>query len=87
MLKYPAFPHMGMSAVVEADERGRILIPAEMRRKFKASRYKITARKDHLELEPLQDVDELYLSFASVIKSDWEKLEEKGEEFVSKGRR
>ncbi len=76
-----------MSAVVEADERGRILIPTEMRRKFKTKRYKITAKKNRLELEPLQDVDELYLKFANKIKSDWETLEEKGEEFVSKRRR
>jgi hypothetical protein len=58
-----------------------------MQNKFKSRRYKITARKDHLELEPLQDVEDLYLSFANKIKSDWEKLEEKGEDFVLKGRR
>jgi bifunctional DNA-binding transcriptional regulator/antitoxin component of YhaV-PrlF toxin-antitoxin module len=78
---------MGMSVVVEADERGRILIPSEMRSKFKARRYKITAKKDHLELEPLQDVGALFLSFQNRIKPDWETLEEKGEEFVAKGRR
>lgn len=76
-----------MSVVVEADERGRILIPTEMRRKFKTKRYKITTKKNHLELEPLQDVDELYLKFADKIKSNWEELEEKGEEFVSNKRR
>lgn len=76
-----------MSIVVEADERGRILIPSEIRRKFKTRRYKITPKRDHLELEPLADVDELYLNFASKIKTDWETLEEKGEQFVSKGRR
>jgi bifunctional DNA-binding transcriptional regulator/antitoxin component of YhaV-PrlF toxin-antitoxin module len=76
-----------MSAVVETDERGRILIPSEIRRKFKTRRYRITPKKDRLELEPLEDVEDLYLKFAGKIKSDWETLEEKSEEFVSKGRR
>jgi len=79
--------HNKLSVVVEADERGRILIPRELRRKFKTKRYRISAKRDHLELEPLEDVDELYLKFADKIKSDWETLEEKGEEFVSRGRR
>jgi bifunctional DNA-binding transcriptional regulator/antitoxin component of YhaV-PrlF toxin-antitoxin module len=76
-----------MSVVVEADERGRILIPSEIRRRFKTRRYKMTPKKDRVELEPLEDVDDLYLKFAKKIKSDWETLEEKSEEFVSKGRR
>ena len=79
--------HGNICVVVEADERGRILIPAEMRRKFKTKRYKINAKKNRLELEPLQEVDESYLYFANKLKSDWESLEEKGDEFVSKGRR
>ncbi len=86
-LIYPIHPHVGMSIVVEADKRGRILIPSEIRRKFKTRRYKMTPKKDRLELEPLEDVDTLYLKFAQKISSDWETLEEKGEEFVSKGRR
>lgn len=76
-----------MSIVVEVDERGRILIPSEIRHRFKVRRYKMTPKKDRLELEPLEDVDDLYLKFARKIKSDWETLEEKSEEFVSKGRR
>jgi len=76
-----------MSVVVEADERGRILIPTKIRRKFKTKRYKIIIKKNHLELQPLQDVDELYLKFADKIKSNWEELEEKSEEFVSNKRR
>lgn len=47
----------------------------------------MTAKKDRIEMEPLQDVEELYLKFKGKITSDWEKLEEGGEEFVSKGKR
>ena len=73
--------------MVETDQRGRILIPSEIRRKFKTRRYKMTPKKNHLELEPFEDVDELYLKFAGKLEADWETMEEKGEEFVSKGRR
>ena len=78
---------MGMSAVVEADERGRILLPLEMRRKFKTRRFKITAKKDRMELEPLQRVEELKGKYKNIIKFDWEYLEEMGEKFASDNRR
>ena len=47
----------------------------------------MSSKRDRLDLDPLVDIDYLYLQFASKIKSDWETLEEKGEDFVSKGRR
>lgn len=78
---------MGMSAVVEADDRGRILLPLEMRRKFKTKRFKITAKKNHLELEPLQRVEELKGKYKNIIKFEWEELEEMGEKFVTENRR
>jgi len=40
-----------MSAVVEADEKGRILIPAEVRRRYGSNRFKVTVKDDHMELE------------------------------------
>jgi bifunctional DNA-binding transcriptional regulator/antitoxin component of YhaV-PrlF toxin-antitoxin module len=84
------FPLVGrwvMSAVVEADEKGRILLPIEMRRKFGTRRFKVSAKDDHLELEPLATVEELKGKYRSVIKSEWEELEEKAEHLVSQGRR
>jgi bifunctional DNA-binding transcriptional regulator/antitoxin component of YhaV-PrlF toxin-antitoxin module len=71
---------VGMSVVVESDERGRILLPSEMRRKFKTRRFKITAKKNHLVLEPLKDIAQLNQKYKNLIKSDWEVLEEEGEE-------
>jgi len=76
-----------MSSVVEADEKGRILIPLEVRRKFKTRRFKLTTKKDHFELQPLPVVEELKGKYRSIIKSEWDQLEEKAEEIVSKGRR
>lgn len=55
----PARPSMGISVVVEADDRGRILLPLEKYRKFKTKRFKITAEKNSMELEPLKRVEEL----------------------------
>ena len=47
-----------MSAVVEADEKGRILLPLELRRKFKTKRFVVTTKGDHLELKPLSSFEE-----------------------------
>jgi bifunctional DNA-binding transcriptional regulator/antitoxin component of YhaV-PrlF toxin-antitoxin module len=76
-----------MSAVVEADEKGRILLPIEMRRKFGTRRFKVSAKGDHLELEPLATVEELKGKYRSLIRSEWEELEEKSERLVSQCRR
>ncbi len=76
-----------MSIVVEADEKGRILLPAEMRRRAGSKRFKVVAVKDHLELHPLPSVQSVKGKYKNVIKGEWEELEEKGEEFVTKRKR
>jgi hypothetical protein len=76
-----------MSAVVEADEEGRILLPLEMRRRLRANRFKTTEKGDHLELQPLARVEELRGKYRQVIRSECEELEDKAEEFVSDGKR
>jgi AbrB family looped-hinge helix DNA binding protein len=84
------FPPVGMwdmSAVVEADKKGRILIPAEIRRRYGSNRFKVTMKDDHMELEPLVAVGKLRGKYRTLIKSEWSELEEKGEEFVARGRR
>ncbi len=76
-----------MSAVVEADEKGRILLPAEIRRRLKTKRFKVTSKGNRVELEPLTAVEELRGKYRSLIKSEWDELEEKAEDLISKGRR
>ncbi len=78
---------MGMSVVVEADEKGRIMLPIEMRRKFATKRYKVTVRGEAIELEPLVRVASLKGKYRLIIKSGWEELEEKAETMVSHGER
>jgi bifunctional DNA-binding transcriptional regulator/antitoxin component of YhaV-PrlF toxin-antitoxin module len=76
-----------MEVVVEADEKGRILLPLEMRRKLKTKRFKVTEKENRLELEPLANVEGLRGKYKHVIKWEWDELEEKAEDLVSKGRR
>ncbi len=76
-----------MSAVVEADEKGRILLPAKIRRRLKTKRFKVTSKGNRVELEPLTAVEELRGKYRSLIKSEWDELEEKAEELISKGRK
>jgi len=76
-----------MSVVVEADEKGRILIPAEIRRRYGSNRFKVTAKDDRMELEPLVAVEKLRGKYRKLIRSEWSELERKGEEFVAHGRR
>ena len=73
-----------MSVVAELDEKGRILIPAEIRRKIRSRRFKVSARGNLVELEPLEDVASLRGKYRYVIKHDWEALEEMGEDYVQK---
>jgi len=76
-----------MSAVVEADEKGRILLPIEIRRKLRSNRFKVTQKEDHLELQPLLDAEDLRGKYRHLIKSEWEELEERAESLVSDGKR
>ena len=73
-----------LSAVVELDDKGRILIPAEIRRKIGGRRFKVTAHGNKVELEPLEGLEELRGKYRHRIKSDWDTLEEKSEDLVWK---
>lgn len=73
-----------MDSIVELDDKGRVLIPAEIRRAVGSRRFKITARGRVVELEPLATLDEVKGKYRRRIKSDWDALEEKGEELVWK---
>jgi bifunctional DNA-binding transcriptional regulator/antitoxin component of YhaV-PrlF toxin-antitoxin module len=76
-----------MSIVVEEDEKGRILLPLEIRRKFRTKRFKIVLKKEKLELEPLPELSELKDKYKKIINREWEELEERSEDFVAKGKR
>ena len=73
-----------MSAIVEVDEKGRVLIPAEIRRKVRGRRFRVSTRGNVVELEPLADLEALKGKYRRSIRSDWAELEEKGEDLVWK---
>jgi bifunctional DNA-binding transcriptional regulator/antitoxin component of YhaV-PrlF toxin-antitoxin module len=73
-----------MSAIVELDEKGRVLIPAEIRNKIRSRRFKVSTRGKVVELEPLPSLDQLRGKYRDLIKEGWEELEEAGEEFVTR---
>lgn len=71
-------------SIVELDDKGRVLIPAEIRRKVRSRRFKVSARGDVVELEPLPSLDQLRGKYRDLIKEEWDELEEAGEDFVLK---
>ena len=48
-----------MSAIVDLDEKGRVLIPAEIRRKIRSRRFRVSTHGGVVELEPLATLEEL----------------------------
>ena len=73
-----------MSAIVDLDEKGRVLIPAEIRRKIRSRRFRVSTHGGVVELEPLATLEELKGKYRHRIKSEWDVLEEKSEELVWK---
>jgi len=73
-----------MAAIVELDDKGRILIPAGIRRRVRSRRFKVTTSGGRVQLEPLVEVTELRGKYRARIKAEWVELEEKGEEYVTK---
>lgn len=73
-----------MSEIVELDRKGRVLIPAEIRKKMASRRFKLSMRGDVLELDPLPSLEQLAGKYRNLIKEEWEELEEAGEGFVTK---
>jgi len=46
--------------VVKMDKQGRIVIPAETRKKVRAKRFEITVKDNIIELRPAEDLDSLF---------------------------
>jgi len=49
--------------IVEIDSSGRIYIPAEIRRRIKAKRFRLRLVEDGILLEPIDDIDIYYGRF------------------------
>ena len=81
---------MGCGLVVSMDDRGRILIPKDVRRKVRTKLFTLELMDDGtIVLKPVaSEVLGLAGRFKGLVKyGSLEELEEKQEEFVRKGRR
>jgi AbrB family looped-hinge helix DNA binding protein len=76
-----------MGVVVEADEKGRILLPAEIRRRAGTKRFEVVAVEEHIELRPVPPAQSVKGKYKGIIRGEWEELEEKAEDLVAKQRR
>jgi len=61
--------------IVEIDGSGRIYIPAEIRRRIKAKRFKLRLVEGGILLEPIDDVDVYYGKFGPARYSTVEEIE------------
>lgn len=68
--------------VVELDEKGRVLLPASLRRKLGVRRFEVKLVGDRIELLPVQDFRSLKGKYRERLRTPWVKLEEKAEKFV-----
>jgi len=46
---------MGVGTIVEVDDRGRITIPADIRRKLKPKKFLVSVKESAIELRPVYD--------------------------------
>jgi bifunctional DNA-binding transcriptional regulator/antitoxin component of YhaV-PrlF toxin-antitoxin module len=61
--------------IVEIDGTGRIYIPAEIRRRIKAKRFKLRLVEGGILLEPIDDIDIYYGRFGPAKYSTVEEIE------------
>ncbi len=78
---------MARTATVEVDEKGRVHIPASVRRELKTRRFKLSFDKGRILMEPVQPAEAVRGKYKGLLKVSMEELEEAQERFVAAGRR
>lgn len=68
--------------IVEIDGTGRIYIPAEIRKRIKAKRFKLRLVEGGILLEPIDDIDIYYGRFGPAKYSTVEEIERALEDAV-----
>ncbi len=59
---------MGMGKIVKLDDRGRITLPAEIRRLIRAEKFRVEVKDDTIVLEPVRDRGENLVKIFEEIK-------------------
>jgi len=62
--------------IVEVDGSGRIYLPAEIRRRIRARRFRVKIVEEGILLEPLDDVDKYYGKFGPPRYKTLEEIED-----------
>lgn len=72
---------------MELDDKGRVHIPADVRRELKARRFKLSLEKGRILMEPVKLPEAVKGKYKGLLKVSVEELEEAQERFVAAGRR
>ena len=72
---------------VELDRKGRLLLPAEIRREAGSRRFIVRVEDGKIELHPVPDPKSVRGKYRGLLRVSMEELEEAQERFVEKGRR
>jgi bifunctional DNA-binding transcriptional regulator/antitoxin component of YhaV-PrlF toxin-antitoxin module len=72
---------------VELDQKGRILLPVEIRRAAGSRRFTVRVKEGKIELHPVPDPKTVKGKYRRLLRVSLEQLEEAQERFVEKGRR
>ena len=78
---------MDSVTVVKLDQKGRVLLPASLRRKLGTTRLEVRLVDGRIELVPLQTLKSLKGKYRNRLKTPWPELEEKAEELINTGKR
>ncbi|HZY95433.1 MAG TPA: hypothetical protein VFE98_11380 [Candidatus Bathyarchaeia archaeon] len=79
---------MAKTATVEIDEKGRVHIPAELRRELKTRRFSLSLNKGRILMEPVKSPRLVRGKYKHLVKvAGIEELDEAQEEFTNAGRR
>lgn len=68
--------------IVELDPKGRVLLPASLRKLLGTRRFRVRIVREHIELIPLRGVKALKGKYRNRLKTPWARLEERAERSV-----
>jgi bifunctional DNA-binding transcriptional regulator/antitoxin component of YhaV-PrlF toxin-antitoxin module len=71
-----------MNDEVKLDRKGRVLIPAEIRRELKARRFRMKVSHGKIILEPVIKAESVKGKYKGLLRVSMEKLEEQQEKFL-----
>ena len=73
-----------MEDEVELDPKGRVLIPAEIRRELKVRRFRAKVSHGKIVLEPIIKAESVRGKYKGLLKVSTEELEERQERFLKR---